>query len=73
MRVTVIPVVNDAFGTVPPRLRKGTGGIRNQWTNRDHPNHSTVNIGHNTEKSPGNMRKFAVTQIPVKDHQLMLM
>ena len=26
----------------------------------------------NTEKSPGNQRRLVVTQIPVKDHQLML-
>ena len=29
--------------------------------------------GQNTEKSPGDLRRLAVTQNPVKDHQLMLM
>ena len=29
-------------------------------------------IGKNTEKSPGDLRKLSVTQIPVKDHQLTL-
>ena len=30
-------------------------------------------IGQNTEKSPGDLRRVAVTQTPVKDHQLKLM
>ena len=29
-------------------------------------------IGKNTEKSPGDLRRLAVTQTPVKDHQLRL-
>ena len=38
----------------------------------DCPNNSTVKISQNTEKSPGDLRRLAVTQTPVKDHQLML-
>ena len=30
-------------------------------------------IGHKTEKSPRDLRRFAVTQTPAKDHQLTLM
>ena len=55
------------------KIGKGTGRIGNKNTSRDHPNDSTIKIGQNTEKSPGDMRKFAVTQTPVKAHQLMLM
>ena len=29
--------------------------------------------GQNIENSPGDLRKLAITQTPVKDHQLMLM
>ena len=32
-----------------------------------------IENGHNTEKIPGDSRRLAVTQNPVKDHQLMLM
>ena len=41
-------------------------------TNGDHPNYSMVDIGLNTEKSPGVLRKIAVTQTPVKNHGLTL-
>ena len=37
-----------------------------------HPNYSIVEIGQNTEKSPGDMRRLAVIQTPVKDHELTL-
>ena len=30
------------------------------------------NIGQNTEKSPGDLERFAVTQTLVRNHQLML-
>ena len=39
----------------------------------DHPNYYIIKIGPNTEKSPGDLMKLAVAQIPVKDHQLTLM
>ena len=39
----------------------------------DHPNYSTIENGQNTEKSPSDLRTLAVTQTPVKDHQLKLM
>ena len=39
----------------------------------DHPNYSIIENGQNTEKSPGDWRRFAVTQTPVKDHQMSLM
>ena len=32
----------------------------------DHPNHSIIKIGQNTEKSPGDVKRLAVTQTPVK-------
>ena len=38
-----------------------------------HPNDSIIENGQNIEKNPGDVRRLAVTQIPVKDHQLMLM
>ena len=31
-----------------------------------HPNYSIIENGQNTEKSPGELRRFAVTQTPVK-------
>ena len=44
-------------------IGKGTGRIGNKNTSGDHANDSTVKIGQNTEKSPGDVRRLAVTQI----------
>ena len=55
------------------RIIKGTGGLGNKRTSGDHPNDSIIENGQNTEKSPVDLRKLAVTQTPVKDHQLTLM
>ena len=35
----------------------------------DHPNHRIIENDQNTEKSPGDLRRFAITQTPVEDHQ----
>ena len=54
------------------RFGKGTGRNGNQTKNWDHPDDSIVEIGQNTEKntekSPGDQGRFAVTYNPVKDH-----
>ena len=51
----------------------GPGG-RGSWrTSGDHPNYSIIENGQNTEKSPGDLRRLAVTQTPVKDYQITLM
>ena len=49
------------------RLGKGAGRVGNWRMSQDHPNYSIVKIGQNIEKSPGELRKHAVTQISVKD------
>ena len=46
--------------------------IGNKNTNGDHPNDSTVKIRQNTEKSPGDVRRLADTQTPMKDHQPLI-
>ena len=74
MKVTFIPIVIGVLGTVTKRLvGKGTGGFGKNRTSGDHPNYGISEIGQNTEKSPGDMRRLAVTQTPLKDHQLTLM
>ena len=49
------------------RIIKGSGGFGSWRTSGDRPNDSI------TEKNPGDLRRLAVTQIPVKNHQLRLM
>ena len=54
MKVTIISIVIGALGTVTKGLiNKETGGLRNQRMNGDHPKYSIIDIGQNTEKSPG--------------------
>ena len=50
---------------------KWTGGTGNQSENRNHPNYSIADISLNTEKSPGDMWRLAVTQTLVKTLKLI--
>ena len=69
MKVTIIPIVVGAFGTVAKGLLKGLEDLEVG----DHPNYSIIENGQNTEKSPGDLRRLTVTQTPVKNTQLTLM
>ena len=55
MKVTIIPIVTGALGTVTKGLIRGTGGVGNNRTSGDHPNYCIIEIGQNTEKSPGDL------------------
>ena len=68
----MIQILTGALGTIPQRLGKRVGRVRNQKSSRDHPNKSIVKIGQNTEKRPGHLRRYAFTQTPMKDHQPIL-
>ena len=69
MKVTVMPIVIGALGTIPKDLLKEAKRVRNRRMIGDHLNYG-INIGQNTEMSPGNLRKLPVTQTQGKDHQL---
>ena len=47
-------------------IATGVEGLGNKRTNRDHPNYDIVKIGQNTDKSPGDLRRLAVTQTSEK-------
>ena len=64
-----MPIVIGALGTVTKKIIKGPGGLESWWTCRD----SIAEDGQNPETSPGDLRGLAVTQTPVKNHQLILM
>ena len=70
--MTWIPIVVGTLRTFLQGRGKKSGGTGNQRKNRDHPDHSRVERGHNTEESPRVPRRFAVFQTPVKSHQVML-
>ena len=72
MKVTIIPILIGAFGTVTKGLLKGLEDL--EVGGRVEIIQTTALLNsHNTEKSPGDLRRLAVTQSPVKDHQLTLM
>ena len=73
MKVTFIPIVIGALGTVTKGQIKEFWGHGNKRANGDHPNYCIIEIGQNIEKSPGDLRRHAVNKTPVKDHQLTLM
>ena len=52
-----------------PKTREKTGGIGNKMKNQDHADHTIKNVK-DIEKIIEDLRRIAVTQIPVKDHQL---
>ena len=54
------------------RHGKWSGWVGIRKTSWNHPNYGVAKIGQNTEKSSGDLRWLAVTQAPVKDHQLTL-
>ena len=47
----------------PKRIRKGTGRMGIEKTSREYPDECIIKIDQNTEKSPGDLRRFTVTQI----------
>ena len=55
------------------RVGSRTGGIGNNATGGGCPNYNIVEIGHNTEKRPWDLRRLAVTQTQVEEHLLTLM
>ena len=49
------------------QIDTGTGELGNKRTNGYHSNNSIVKIGQNTEKSPRDLRRCAVTQTLLED------
>ncbi len=69
MKVIIIPIVIGALGIITERLVTRTRGHGNKRTSGENPNYCIIEIDQNTEKSPGDLRRLAVTQTPAKDHQ----
>ena len=54
------------------RIDTGTGGLGGKRMSGYQPNYNIVKIDQNTEKSPGDLRKIAVTHTQGKSHRLTL-
>ncbi len=50
------------------RIIKRPGGFGSWRMSEEYPNYSIAKNGQNPEKSPGDLRRLAVTQTPVKNH-----
>ena len=61
MKVTIVPIVIGALGTITKWLLKGLEDLE-----RGYPNDSIAKSGQSPESSPGDLRWLAVTQNPVK-------
>ena len=73
MKLTIIPIVIGAFEKSHQMIIKGTRELGCWRTSGDHPNYYIFENDQNSEKNPGDLRSLAVSQTPVKDHQLKLM
>ena len=49
------------------RVGKGTGRLGNKRTSRDNSDNTVIKMGKNTEKCPGDLRRLAATQTPVRN------
>ena len=73
MIVTIVPIVTGALGTITKGIIKRLRRLGSRRTGRDYPNDNIAKNGQNPVTSPGDLRRLAVTQTPVKNHQLTLM
>ena len=72
MKVTVIPRVISALSTVTKELVQGLEDLKIRGRVETIQTKSIIEIGQNTEKSPGDLRRLAVTQTPVRKHRLTM-
>ena len=61
MKVTVIPIVISALGTVTKGLLEGFAELGNKRICGDHSSYNIAEIGQNTEKGPGASRRLVVS------------
>ena len=54
------------------RIGTGSEGFGNKRRSGDYQKYSIAEIGQNTEKSPGKLRRLSVSQTPAENHQLTL-
>ena len=68
MKVTMIPFITGTLGTISKDMVKG----REELEIGDDQNYGTFKISQNCEKSPGDLRRFSLTQNPEKNNQLTM-
>ena len=73
MKVTIVPIVIGALGTITKGLLKGLEDLEVGGRVETIRTTALLRTGQNPETSPGDLRRLALTQNPVKNHQLTLM
>ena len=73
IEVTIVPIVIGAFDTITKRFIKRPRGLEVGGRVETIQNDSITENSQNPKKSPGDLRRLAVTQTPVKNHHLILM
>ena len=73
MKVTIVPIVIGALGTITKGLLKGLKDLEVGGRVETIQTTALLRNGQNPETSPGDLRRLAVTQTPMKNHQLTLM
>ena len=73
MKVTIIPIVIGAFGTVTEGLLKGVEDLKVSGRVETIQTTTLLRTARIIQKSPGDSRRLALTQTLVKDDQLTLM
>ena len=73
MKVTIVPIMNGALGTVTKGLLKDLEDLEIGGRVETIQNDSIAEDGQNSETNPGDLRRLAVTHTSVKNHQLTLM
>ena len=71
MKVTVIPSVIGVLRTVTQRLLQELGGLETRG--QEETIQTTALLRSASILGPGKWRELAITQTPLKNHQLMLM
>ena len=72
MKVTVIPIVVGALRTITEGSVKRLEELKIRGQVEIIPDYNIIKIGPNTEKSPGDLRRLAITPNPLRNNQLTL-
>ena len=72
MKMMIIPVVIGALGTIPKGLVKGLEDLKIRGQVKTILTTALLRLVRILIKTPGDLRRLAVTQTLVKNHQLMV-
>ena len=72
MKMTMIPVITGALGTITKSMVNRLEDLEITGQVETIPDYSIIKRGQNSNKSSRDLRRLAVTQTSVENHQLTL-